>query len=168
MAFEESIANAFNLDDENWLRHANPASVWSRAAVLPILAAGIWSRVWIGWWSVAIVVVGLLWMWLNPRAFDAPESTDNWASKSVLGERVWMNRDEVEVPEHHRFLPHFLNAINGLVTLVLAWGLYQMAIWPTLLGVFGQYAMKFWFLDRMVWLYEEMHLRHEPYAEWLY
>jgi hypothetical protein len=36
MAFEESIANAFNLDDENWLRHANPASVWSRAAVLPI------------------------------------------------------------------------------------------------------------------------------------
>ena len=39
---------------------------------------------------------------------------------------VWMNRDEVEIPEHHRFLPH------------------------------------------IVWLYDEMHLRHEPYAEWLY
>ena len=59
-------------------------------------------------------------------------------------------------------------SINGLGTLVLAWGLYQLAILPTLLGIFGQYAMKFWFLDRMVWLYDEMHLLHEPYAEWLY
>jgi hypothetical protein len=49
---ETKIAKAFGLDGENWMRHANPVSVWTRFAVLPLLAAAIWSRDWIGWWCL--------------------------------------------------------------------------------------------------------------------
>jgi hypothetical protein len=32
---------------KSWLRHANPISVWTRFAVLPLLALSIWSRAWV-------------------------------------------------------------------------------------------------------------------------
>ncbi len=37
MNIEEKIAKLFAMDNETWLRHANPLSVWTRFTVLPIL-----------------------------------------------------------------------------------------------------------------------------------
>jgi hypothetical protein len=37
-----------------------------------------------------------------------PHTFDLWASKAVLGERVWANRKEVPVPERYRVAPHVL------------------------------------------------------------
>jgi len=37
-------AKLFGLQGDTWMRHANPVSVWTRFAVLPMLAASIWSR----------------------------------------------------------------------------------------------------------------------------
>ncbi|MBX9255391.1 hypothetical protein H1Q63_15855 [Desmonostoc muscorum CCALA 125] len=48
----------------------------------------VWSRVWLGWWSLIPVTIAVLWMWLNPRIFPKPQSTYHWISKGVLGERV--------------------------------------------------------------------------------
>ena len=48
---ETKLAKAFGLGGENWMRHASPVSVWTRFAVLPLLAAAVWSRDWIGWWN---------------------------------------------------------------------------------------------------------------------
>jgi hypothetical protein len=93
---EARIAAAFGLRGENWMRHANPVSVWTRFAVLPLLAVSIWSRVWIGWWALVPFVFSLVFMVVNPLLFPRPRSTKNWASKGVLGERIWANRDEVE------------------------------------------------------------------------
>jgi hypothetical protein len=45
---ESKIVKAFGLGGEKWMRHANPISVWTRFAVLPMLAASVWSRDWIG------------------------------------------------------------------------------------------------------------------------
>ena len=42
------IAKLFGLEGESWMRHANPASVWTRFSVVSILALAIWSRDWIG------------------------------------------------------------------------------------------------------------------------
>jgi hypothetical protein len=35
---------------------------------------------------------------------------------------------------------------------ILIWGIYTLALWPTLLGLLVTYTGKLWFLDRMVWL----------------
>ncbi|MEV4315663.1 DUF6653 family protein [Actinocrispum sp. NPDC049592] len=48
------------------MRHANPISVWTRFAVLPLLAVSIWSRDWIGWRSLVPIVLSLVFMMVNP------------------------------------------------------------------------------------------------------
>jgi hypothetical protein len=74
----------------------------------------------------------------------------------TLGNRIWIDRDDRSVPERHRVVPHVLNAIGGVGMLVVGWGVVRLAVWPTLLGTTLVYAGKLWFLDRMVWLYEDV------------
>lgn len=100
--------------------------------------------------------------------FCKPLSTNNWASKAVLGERVWLNRKQVAIPKHHGLAPVLLSGISGLGFLCLVWGLYYLDLWPTFFGGALVYAGKVWFLDRMVWLYEDMKDATEEYSRWLY
>ncbi|MDD4126980.1 MAG: hypothetical protein PHV39_04765, partial [Methanomicrobium sp.] len=120
-----------------------------------------WSRVWLGVWFIIPVLVALLWTYLNPRLFKKPESYENWASKSVLGERIWLNRKEVPVPKRHLLAPNILSAVSGTGFLLVVYGVYILEIWPTLFGSALIYLGKLWFLDRMVWLYEDMKEKHE-------
>jgi len=168
MTLDRKIANLFQMDDATWARHANPWSVFTRATVLPLLIIAVWSRVWLGAGSLLLIAAVIFWNWLNPRLFPQPRSTRNWASKSVLGERIWINRDQVAIPEHHRVLPNVLNAIALTGFLFVVWGLVALAVWPTLLGSSLTYAGKFWFLDRMVWLYSDMQTAKAEYQNWLY
>jgi hypothetical protein len=43
---ERRVASLFGLKGDSWMRHANPVSVWTRFAVLPLLALAVWSREW--------------------------------------------------------------------------------------------------------------------------
>lgn len=72
MTIKRRVAGAFNLTDKNWMRHANPVSVWTRYSVLPVMVAAFWSRVWIGWWCLVPGVLSILWMFLNPVLFGPP------------------------------------------------------------------------------------------------
>jgi hypothetical protein len=49
---QTKLARIFGLEGDAWMRRANPLSVWTRFTVLPLLAIAIWSRTWIGWWSL--------------------------------------------------------------------------------------------------------------------
>ncbi len=167
MTLERKISLIFRLDEENWMRHANPWSGWTRFTALPLLVIAFWSRVWIGWWSLIIIAIALIWTYFNPRLFKKPKSTDNWASKAVLGERVWSNRDQIPVPNHHRYPPHILNLIAAIGGLIVIWSVYFLETWPLLIGFSLIYLGKVWYLDRMVWLYEDQ--KHIPeYGKWLY
>ena len=95
---EQRVAKCFGLTGDSWDRHANPVSVATRFAVLPLLALSIWSRDWIGWWCLVPIVLSLVFMMVNPLLFPKPRSTRNWASKGVFGERVWSERNVVPVP----------------------------------------------------------------------
>ncbi len=89
----KKLAGAFGLKGENWMRHANPASVWTRFGVLPLLAGSIWSRKWIGRRCLIPLALSSVWLFVNPLFFRPPRSTKNWASKAVFGERIWVERD---------------------------------------------------------------------------
>jgi hypothetical protein len=59
---------------EIWQRHANPWSVWTRFAAIPAMMLAVWSRVWIGWWSVAPIVLVMAWLVANvSKAFTIAE-----------------------------------------------------------------------------------------------
>jgi len=88
-------------------------------------------------------------------------------STSVLGERVWQDRDKVAVPDHHNKMPHILNGITSIGMLLSIWAIVMLSIWPAVLGIALVIIGKSWYLDRMVWLYRDM--KHLPeYGKWLY
>ncbi len=134
MTIEARIARAHRMDDAAWARHANPWSVWTRVPILPLLALAIWSRAWIGWWALLPVALLIAWTWVNPRIFPPPRSLDGWGSCAVLGERLWLARNAVPVPAHHR----------------------RLVPWAALTGLAIALVAKMWFLDRMVWLVADM------------
>jgi hypothetical protein len=167
---EQLVAQMFGLKGDSWMRHANALSVWTRFAVLPMLAVAIWSRDWIGWWSVALVVLVLVFMVINPMLFHRPRSTRNWASKAVFGERIWADRNEVEIPPKYRRTRSL--AITNVFQLagaaVLTYGLIRLDLVDVVAGVLIMQTAKSWYLDRMVLLFEHMKERHDEYAAWEY
>jgi len=42
----ERVARMFALSATTWERHANPWSVWTRFAILPLAVIAVWSRAW--------------------------------------------------------------------------------------------------------------------------
>ena len=167
---DTKLARLFGLQGEAWMRHANPVSVWTRFAVLPLLAAAVWSRDWIGWWSLVPIALSLVFMMVNPLLFPPPRSTRNWASKGVFGERIWADRNKVALPDQFRSSPvakvTYLFQVVGMA--VLAYGLVELDLLAVASGVVIVQCAKAWFIDRMVLLFEDMKTRNPEYARWEY
>jgi hypothetical protein len=164
---ERRIARIFGLEGESWMRHANPLSVWTRFSVLPLLAIAIWSRDWIGWLSLFPIGLAIAWMFVNPLLFKEPRSTMSWASRGVFGERIWADRDKVELPRQYRSpMPNVANAYSILGILLLAYGLVTLSVLPVVAGVLITVGGKLWYIDRMVLLFDTMKERRPEYAAW--
>jgi hypothetical protein len=164
-----SVTKLFGLTGDNWMRHANPVSVWTRFAVLPLLALAVWSREWIGWWSLAAVALALVFMMVNPLLFPPPRSTRHWASKGVFGERIWTDRAKAELPAQFRsrvLWATYAGQVAGMALLV--YGLVELDLLAVVSGVVMAQIAKAWFLDRMVLLFEDMKARDPEYASWDY
>lgn len=149
------LMRLFRLDAAGWARHANPWSVYTRMLTLPLLAAAIGSRAWIGAWALAFTAGVLVWIVVNPRLFPPPRTTTNWASQVVLGERLWIEGGHGRVPDHHRRAARRLAWLSAAGLPFLAWGLWMLAPWPVAFGLVVTMGAKLWFADRMVWLYRD-------------
>jgi len=145
---------AMSMDDAVWRRHANPWSGWTRMSALPLLALAIWSRVWLGWGALIAVLLVLIWVWLNPRIFAPPGDLDNWMSKGVMGERIFLEHRS-EVPAHQRRAALILSLLSVPGLIVMAWGLWTYWWEGVVFGTVLSMLPKIWFVDRMVWIYED-------------
>ena len=165
--FMALAAAIFHLDEEGWERHANPWSVWTRIATWPVLMLVLWSFHWFGIWSLLPLAVVAGWLALNPHAFAPPASTKSWASRAVLGERVYLLREAHPIPLEHVNAATLLSIGSGLGALFMGAGLLTQE--PTAFVVGGTVVLlcKLWFTDRMVWLYEDMRDEVPEYAAWL-
>jgi hypothetical protein len=166
---DQRVARLFGLTGDRWMRHANKWSVWTRFSVLSLIALAIWSREWIGWYCLVPIALALAWMVFNPRLFPEPRSTRNWASKSVLGERIWSERTGVQLPEQFDSpVSNVANAFAGVGILVLAYGLVRLDVLATLCGIVIAHLAKLWYLDRMMLLFDDMKHSRADYAAWDY
>ena len=48
------------------------------------------------------------------------------------------------------------------------WAIVQYSIWGAVFGIALAYLGKSWYLDRMVWLYEDMKGEYQEYSKWEY
>ena len=151
--FEKSMS----MDEEVWKRHASPLSVWTRVITgIPVTFAATWSIQSLGYLSAVPIGVAILWLWLNPRLFPPPKSTDNWASKVTFGERIWLGHSKDSIPSHHKNWVLFLSISAGVGFATGLVGAYLNLLLPTLLGGTISWFSKMWFCDRMVWIYQDM------------
>jgi hypothetical protein len=144
------------MNDEVWARHANPWSGWSRVSILPLFSVAVWSRVWIGWWAILPLGVVLLWTWLNPRVFSPPASINNWMSKGVLGEHIWLSRGRDRDLAHHAPVLRALTIATSAGAALLLSGLTVLSLSLTATGLAITILAKLWILDRMVWVYADV------------
>ena len=157
-----------SMNEATWERHANPLSVWTRVITgLPSIILAAWSIKAFGWWSLLVIGAVFFWIWLNPRLFSVPSNTNNWASKVIFGERVWLNRSTIPIPIHHEKWALFLSIIAGLGFMVAMIGAILHILLPTVAGGLISWFGKMWFCDRMVWLYEDMKDQNPEYGGWL-
>lgn len=144
------------VDDEAWARHAHPISVWSRIVLgLPLLTLAGWSRVWIGKWWIAAMILAALFLWLNPRMTPRPRNLDSWSAHAVIGERIWVRTRRQNLPAHHRQVPLLLVLLSTVGHAVLAYGVVVLDPQLTGFGLAAGLGFKLWFLDRMVWLHRD-------------
>ncbi len=154
LALDKALSKLFLPDNDSWLKHANPWSVWSRFATLPFIVLSIWSRIWIGWYCLIPISILIFWLWINPTLFAKPTDYSSWGAKAVLGERVLMNRKEAPIPKGHSNAIVILNVLQSCGGIILVYGMWHLDLAITLHGIAYVYLTKMWFLDRMVWLYE--------------
>ncbi|WP_375688975.1 DUF6653 family protein [Pseudooceanicola sp. LIPI14-2-Ac024] len=166
MKIIKGMERSMGLDQAGWDRHANPLSVWTRYTVLPLFVLAVWSRVWLGWWCLLPLALVAVWARVNPHLFAPPATTRSWASRAVMGERVWLNRDTVPILADHAAWAVRLSVLNGCGLVPLAWGLWALDPGWTACGVAVIMIGKSWFLDRMVRLFDDM-ADHPAYAGWL-
>ena len=161
------VTRAFGLTGEKWMRHANPVSVWTRFAVLPLLALPIWSRDWIGWWCLIPIALSIVWLVVNPLFFHEPRSTRHWASKGVLGERIWTEGDRASFPPEFRSpVPTIATVFQALGVIVMIYGLVVLDPLAVVGGIVVAQLAKLWLIDRMALLFDAMRSRNPQYASW--
>ncbi|MEV4091694.1 DUF6653 family protein [Streptosporangium saharense] len=155
MSVLDRYANMAGMTEEAWKRHANPWSVWTRFAAIPLAILAIWSRTWIGWWSLAPLALVVLWLWANPHAFPPIARPTAWSSMGIYGERLWL-KDRSRMPAGFAVAQRIwtVGALAGVS--LLTWGLITLQIWPTAFGttliVYGQ----LWRIDRLGILYNQV------------
>ena len=166
---ESRVARLFGLHGDAWMRHANAASVVTRFSCLSLLAVAIWSRSWIGWYSVIAIVAATVWIFVNPLVFGVPASTRNWFSRCVFGERIWADRASIELPLQFRStIPNLADVYSCIGLAFLTVGLIGSHVWLVVAGLVIAHGGKLWYLDRMVLLFDDMKHRNAEYARWEY
>lgn len=155
MSLIERYTKMAGMSEEAWRRHANPWSVWTRFAAIPLFILAVWSRVWIGWWALAPLALVLVWLWWNPRVFRPVDRPTAWSSRGIYGERLWA-KDRSRMPAGFAVVQRFwiAGALAGVVLLGV--GLVLLMVWPTVFGaaliVYGQ----LWRIDRLGIRYDEV------------
>lgn len=165
--FMDILVALFNMTEENWERHANPWSVWTRVATFPFLALALWSIHWIGWGAAVPIGILVIWLWLNPRVFPPPATTKSWAARAVMGERIYLMRVIRPIPVYHSNAAQLLSIGAAVGMLLMGAGLFSADITAYLIGAVTAFLCKMWFVDRMVWLFDDMAREHPDYEKWL-
>lgn len=92
----------------------------------------------------------------QPRIFGPATDLDRWETRAILGEKIWLNRRRVPIPQTHRRATTL--ALTGSVAGILpaGLGLIWLDAGLALLGVVVVVCGQIWFLALLARLYDEV------------
>ena len=157
---------AMGMNAERWARHANPLSVYSRIAGGTLVFLSFWSVFWVGWYGALAIAAAVLWIVVNPRLFLPPPNVDSWASKGVLGERVFLNRKDVPIPTGYIRAGWITTTIALVFFGFVIYGFIKRDFWLAFVAWHAATIAKLWFVDRMALLWDFMKDADPTYADW--
>jgi hypothetical protein len=131
-------------NDLFWEPHASPRSVWPLVAAYPVLILTIYRR------SRPLLVAVLVSVVTNLLAVSPPETDDAWATRVVLGERIWLERGLTSSPRDLGLI-----GVGAAVHLCAVRAAARRQPARTVVGTAASMALMFLFFGRMVRLYEE-------------
>lgn len=126
-----------------WSRHANPWSVWTLVIAYPVLILAIYRR------DRLLVAGTLAFVVANPFVFSPPLDDAAWATRVVLGERVWLERGLV------RSWETLVAAVCAPVYLYTIRAAVERRPVRTTIGTTMSLVLILVFFRRMARLYEE-------------
>ncbi|MFC6940083.1 DUF6653 family protein [Salinirubellus sp. GCM10025818] len=127
-----------------WEPHASPRSVWPLVAAYPVLILAVYRR------SRPLLVGVLVSVVTNLLVVSPPETDDAWATRVVLGERVWLERVLTSSPRDLGLI-----GVGAAVHLYAVRAAVRRQPVRTAVGTAASMALMFLFFGRMVRLYEE-------------
>ena len=142
------------MSERTWLRHANPWSGFTRIITYPLVFIPIWYFQEFledpvnNWYPALVIILVVIWFWLNPRIFPQPKNYDHWLSKGVLGEKLWTSGKRYK---DSNLLLSFLMSLFFFIAIYTA---YMKMFWATMSFASCAIILKLWFIDRMVFYYE--------------
>jgi hypothetical protein len=84
-----------------------------------------------------------------------------------MGERIYLLRAFRPIPVYHANAATLLSIGPAVGGLFMAAGLIADEPWVYLAGCIAAGLCKLWFLDRLVWLYDDMAREVPEYQAWL-
>ena len=154
------------MNARSWARHANPISVYSRIFGGSLIFLAAWSPFWFGWSGAFLILLALVWNWVNPRLFPPPTDTKSWATQGVLGERAYINRKITPVPFGFEHAANLTTALSLTFLLLTIIAFIRQDFWFAFTAWHGATAAKLWFVDRMAWLWTKMRDATPEYKAW--
>ena len=130
------------LSERVWRRHSSPWSVWTRVLSYPLVYLPFWNRSWKQGAAVAV------WLAVNPVIFPEPKDDSSWATRGVLGEKLWM-------AERPRDVISLLNIASGIVGVVGIVAAYRRRLWPMVLCAIAGFLLVLWGIDRYAVYYDQ-------------
>jgi hypothetical protein len=133
------------LSEKSWEKHSNKWSGWSRVLAMPLIGSSLYLHNWF------ILLLSIAWIIINPFIFSKPQKIDNWMSKGVIGEKIYYS----EKRYFRLDLPTALNLINIPLFTAFIYFAWKGQLTNTILSGLLVMIVKFWFIDRMVSVYEK-------------
>lgn len=128
-----------------WEPHASPRSVWGLVATYPLLVLAVYRR------SPRLLGATLISVAVHLGTTTPPTSDEAWATRVVLGERVWLERGLASEPADLGLV-----GVGAMVQGYTLRAALRRQPARTAVGTLASLALMLLFFDRMARLYDKV------------
>lgn len=146
---------------------APAAAILARIIAPGLMTACLWSKVWLPLSGTVLLTVGaVLFLVFVPALLGSLGSRINWTRLVGFGERIWLNRLSVPVPQDLNYRLTILYLVFWTGGLVALWGGLASLPILSLSGLAVAYSAQATCFGKLIQLYTIMRERHPLYRFW--